>query len=57
MCILRDGNWKKAVVWAGGGMSRVSFLLVGVYVCVCEAGGGWADGHNQASNVALTTKY
>ena len=55
MCILRDGNWKKAVVWAGGGMSRVSLLLV--CVCVCEAGEGWADGHNQASNVALTTKY
>ena len=54
MCILRDGNWKKAVVWAGGGMSRVSFLLV--CVCVCEAG-GWAGGHNQVSNVALTTKY
>ena len=35
-------------------MSRVSFLLV--CVCVCEAG-GWAGGHNQASNVALTTKY
>ena len=56
MCILRDGNWKKAVVCAGGRMSRDhwadSVLFVGV--CMCLWCGGWAGGHNQASNVALT---
>ena len=57
LCIRRDGNWKKGCVgcrWDG--QKSLGRQCPFLFVCVCLWGGGWAEGENQASNVALQAK-
>ena len=57
LCIRRDGNWKKGCVgcrWDG--QKSLGRQCPFLFVCVCLWDGGWAEGENQASNVALQAK-